>query len=623
LSPESPPRRRIGGRLALVFRHDGRVRPPSTWPQELVAAARRFDYGENGALLLAREGGDAAESRSTFLTLVGALRRPDGGWLDAGEVLAAGAGDPAALDLGGLTGSALVAALDLEVPRLAATSTWVGMHPLYWTHTRSGFAAATEPSLLLPLLDRVELDEEAVPAHFLLRYVAGERTYFRGVRKLLPGMRLELSAERGESRVARPLADVLAGLPRFERIDERNIAWLDARLAGATAAWVAAADAIGAGVGNLLSGGLDSTLVQCWLTEAKPGSRARSYGFAVAAESFAFESDYAREASERLGTEHLAPRIDESSYGELFDRAIDFAAEPSFYNESWPAHFHLAETIAAQPGAPRFLFSGYGADILNGDSMADPVQKWLWLRNRPRWLERGRRALPRLRGDSRWESWVDAVETSEERPGLHHPLSHVLLTVEPELFLPAFGVEAVERCYGEVLDLEAALCASADPLERVHVAQLLATGYDPHISVTRMYGGSGLDLVHLYQDEAALASVFAFPPAIRFLRPRGPWAARFKPLQQELLRRRGHGEMLGRRKGGTTFGAELWRWLTDGALRDRFEAIERPPWLAPAALESLRHAPTYFLWNLLTFDAWTKRVLRPASIAAASAAREA
>lgn len=615
--------RRLGGRLAAAFRRDGRVQAPASWPAELKHGVRRIDYGERGALLVARAGGDEAESATTLLLTVGALRRPDGTWRSAAELLALGAAGEHEIDLSPFTGSALVLAVDRRAPRLHAAMTWVAMHPLYWAQTAAGFAAATEPGLLLPLLDRVELDEQAVPAHFLLRYVAGERTYYRGVRKLLPGMQLSLASDRCESRVCRPLGEVVAGLPRFERIEEDSLAWLDDRMAGVAAAWTGAAEQRGSAVGNLLSGGLDSTLVQCWLGEAVGPARQRSFGFAVAAESFRFESDYALEASRRLGTEHRAPQVDEASYGELLDRAIDLAAEPSFYNESWPAHLHLAEVVAGEPSAPRVLLTGYGADILHGDSMADPVQRWLWLRSRQRWLERGRRALPRLRGDARWETWVDAIETSEERPDLHHPLSHVLLTVEPELFLPAFGAAAIERCYGEIVELEAALCGGGDPLERVHVAQLVATGYDPHVSVTRLYGARGVDLVHLYQDEWALASVFAFDSSIRFARSRGRWSGRFKPLQQELLRRRGLGELVGRRKGGTTFGEELWRWLTTGELRERFEGIERPAWLSAEAMESLRRAPTFFLWNLVTFDAWTKRVLRPASIAAASAAREA
>ncbi|HEX9798621.1 MAG TPA: hypothetical protein VGC00_00480, partial [Thermoanaerobaculia bacterium] len=59
--------------------------------------------------------------------------------------------------------------------------------------------------------------------------------------------------------------------------------------------------------------------------------------------------------------------------------------------------------------------------------------------------------------------------------------------------------------------------------------------------------------------------------------------------------------------------------LSAGFLRERLEAIERPAWLSTAAMAEVRSRPTDFLWNLLTFDTWNRRVLRPASVAAATA----
>jgi len=611
--------RRLGGRLAIAFRRDGRVQPPAAWPAALAAGSRRLAYGERGALLVAREGVAEAESATTVAWLAGALRAPAGGGRGAGELLAAGAATGRRIDLGSSTGSALVLAADRREPRLAAAGTYVAMQPLYWARTAGGFAAATEPGLLLPLLDRVELDERAVPAHFLFRYVAGERTYFRGVRKLLPGYELTFDGRDVTVRLARSLRDVVAGLPRFTAIDERGVAWLDARMRGIVAAWAAAAARLGCGVGNLLSGGLDSSLVQAWLHEAGGAEVRRSYSFAIAAASFDFEVDYALLASRLIGSRHEMPRFAPELYGEHLDRALELTAEPSFYNESWPLHLFLAERLAADPAGPRVLFTGYGADVTLGDSVVDPIQRWIWLQAHPRWRESLAAALPRIRGSKRWETWIDALETSEAASTLRHPLSHVLLTAEPELMLPAFGGETLAGYFDELERLEAELLGSDDLMERMHVIDFLTAGYDPHLSVTRLYAARGIDLVHPYLEEEGLASGFAFSPEVRYLRPSGPWATRFKPLQQELLRRRGLGALVGRRKGGTTFGAELWQWLSAGFLRERLEAIERPAWLSTAAMAEVRSRPTDFLWNLLTFDTWNRRVLRPASVAAATA----
>ena len=202
-----------------------------------------------------------------------------------------------------------------------------------------------------------------------------------------------------------------------------------------------------------------------------------------------------------------------------------------------------------------------------------------------------------------------------------HPVSHVLLTVERDFLLPGFGAETLVRYFDEMEELERKLLGSDDLMEHLHVIGFLTAGLDPHLAVTRLYQENGLDLVHLYLEEEALASGFAFAPGVRYLRTDGPWTERFKPLQQEQLRRRGLGELVGRTKGGTAFNSDFWRWMTAGVLRERFEAIERPGWLSPQAMEEIRRRPTDFVFNLLMFDLWTKQVLKPASIAAAAADR--
>jgi len=269
------------------------------------------------------------------------------------------------------------------------------------------------------------------------------------------------------------------------------------------------------------------------------------------------------------------------------------------------------------------LFTGYGADVLLGDSVVDPVQRWLWLRAQPERFARLRRALPRLRRHKRWSGWVDAVETNEDARTLVHPLSHVLLTVERDFLLPGFGGATLARYFDELEEMERGLLGSDDLMERLHVIDFLTAGFDPHLAVTRLYQESGLDLVHLYLDEEALAGGFAFAPAVRYLRPDGPWSQRFKPLQQEQLFRRGLGELVGRTKGGTAFNSDFWLWLSEGVLRERFEAMERPDWLSPQAMAEVRRRPTDFAFNLFTFDLWKKQVLGPASIAAAARNRSA
>ncbi len=73
-----------------------------------------------------------------------------------------------------------------------------GIKPLYYTSTEEGFFFSSE---IKPLLDgsmiKPELDQESLPVYFSYRYVPGEKTMFRNIRRLPPGSFLDYSLESG------------------------------------------------------------------------------------------------------------------------------------------------------------------------------------------------------------------------------------------------------------------------------------------------------------------------------------------------------------------------------------------------------------------------------------------
>ena len=79
-----------------------------------------------------------------------------------------------------------------------------GIKPLYYTSTEEGFFFSSE---IKPLLDgcsmKPELDRESLPVYFSYRYVPGERTMFRNIRRLPPGSFLEYSLESGSFLIRR------------------------------------------------------------------------------------------------------------------------------------------------------------------------------------------------------------------------------------------------------------------------------------------------------------------------------------------------------------------------------------------------------------------------------------
>jgi len=609
---------RILGSFALWWSRSGRARPPAGLTGEIVAAARRFDLPGGGCLVAAFAGQDVALDPSTLVAKIGVLRRPGGGRLSAREILEQRTATPETIEASRLTGNGLVLAVDLAAPRLAAFATILAMPQLYHAATADGFVVASEVRLVLPFLDRVELDETALPSHFLFRFVPGERTYLRGVIRLASGVLLRLDGDSVERRRLRTLRDVVAGLPRFERIDDAGLEWLDRRMATTTERWVEEVEARGLKPGNLLSGGLDSTLVQAWLNELGPRVDRRTWSFSVDTPSFEFEEHYAREASALLATEHHFARVSRQRYLELFDRAIDTVAAPTLYTEAWPCWLEVGGQIAAMPGMATAMLAGNGADALHGVSDLRAITYWRQLAVRPRLRQRLLAVLPELRARPSAEPWVDALEMNGDPASLRDPTSFVSIAGELDIAIPAFGERALFDAFEERRQMELEFYGSEHFFERVMVLDLVSTGIDPTLSMMQLVGSQGVDALQVYMDEEAMAAPFAFSPDIRFLRGRVPWAYRPKPLQQALLQRRGLGAVVGRKKGGTNFTEDLWKWYTEGVLRERVEAIERPAWLSTEALAELKRRPTYILWNLVVFDAFRRRIVEPASRAVAA-----
>lgn len=79
-----------------------------------------------------------------------------------------------------------------------------GIKPLYYTFTEEGFFFSSEIKPLLEgSLKKSELDRESLPVYFSYRYVPGERTMFRDIRRLPPGSFLIYNLESGSFSIRR------------------------------------------------------------------------------------------------------------------------------------------------------------------------------------------------------------------------------------------------------------------------------------------------------------------------------------------------------------------------------------------------------------------------------------
>jgi asparagine synthase (glutamine-hydrolysing) len=154
-----------------------------------------------------------------------------------------------------LNGDFAFAVLDLRARRLQLVRDRVGVKPLYTAKIGRDLLFGSEIKALVAGGVRPVLDRDQLQNYFIFKYVPGEDTLFKGVRRLAPGSWLDYDLDTGETRA--------------ERWWHPDIASRSAASYGEAAEQVAAlvTDATrmrlvaDVPVGNFLSGGLDSSII--------------------------------------------------------------------------------------------------------------------------------------------------------------------------------------------------------------------------------------------------------------------------------------------------------------------------------------------------------------------------
>src|SRR5437867_13241652 len=195
-----------------------------------------------------------------------------------------------------LRGMFAFAVWDRTRRRLLLARDRLGIKPLYYACTDRELLFASEIKAILaagPL--RAELNDVVVPEFLATRFVSGEETFFRGVRKLLPGRTLTWSPQRGFRQrrywhLPAPAPSPLAFRDQSDR--------LRARLEEAVRVHLMSDVPLGV----FLSGGLDSTGVAALAARLTGGPlRTFAVGFA---EKGSNELAYARLAARAVRAEH-------------------------------------------------------------------------------------------------------------------------------------------------------------------------------------------------------------------------------------------------------------------------------------------------------------------------------
>ena len=249
-----------------------------------------------------------------------------------------------------LNGMFAFAIYDAPKRRLLLARDRLGIKPLYYAHIPAGLIFGSEIKALLahPTISRT-LDPVALDQYLTYKYIPGERTMYRAIRKLPPGHRLWISGNTHHIEPYWTLSfDKQPPRPEAEIAEE-----LRERLKQSVKMQMLSDVPLGA----LLSGGIDSSFIVGLMSQlSNRPVKTFSIGFA---ERTYNELSAARQVATHFGTEHHE-QIVRPNVSDLFDQVFNHLDEP--FGDSSIIPTYLVSQLARQHVT--VALSGTGADEL-------------------------------------------------------------------------------------------------------------------------------------------------------------------------------------------------------------------------------------------------------------------
>lgn len=227
----------------------------------------------------------------------------------------------------------------------------MGIKPFYYYQERGLFLFASEiKSLLLHPAIEAELDHDALQDYLDLQYCLGDKTLFRGIRRLLPGHRL--TWEAGQVRIEQYWDLDFTPRAAGEKEVVERLKWL---LADAVRLRLRS----DVPVGTHLSGGLDSSTIAVLAADLLDSNLSVFTGGFRNGSRYD-ESSHARLVAEKIG----------ASYFEVFPKAQDLA--DTFED----LIYYLDEPIAGAAVFPQYFLSQLASEhvkVVLGGQGADEI----------------------------------------------------------------------------------------------------------------------------------------------------------------------------------------------------------------------------------------------------------
>jgi len=593
------PKLNIGDFTVFGFINDSDSFLKHRLPSHLGINPRTINFGDAGQMFFYTTYGDIAETDEAIAIKLGFIRSLTHCPLSAQQLLAEKVVDPKSIDSGRIRGNALVACLGKNECSISAYKTLLGVPQLYYAHIDSGIICSDRLLCIVRLLDKPELDEDLIPMHFLFRSTPGDLTYYRHIRRLLPGGFLYWKDGQLSLRLIQDFQ--FTNYPEITYRGEENITdSLYANLHSVVGDYVTQVEQKGESLATMLSGGVDSSLLQYLINMETTHLPSDSYSYAVRAPSFLNEIEYAQQASQLFHTNHTFVDIQPEDYPSLLLRTIKTLAQPPIL-ETEPSMLSLAEYASQSRLPSRYYVSGQGADAAFGLNLARKLK--------------GLNLASKLPGSVRILKVAGSMLTPFNRLSQMVLKGRDILTCvdDPDTFLsPANSIavyadlNTLRRCFGDSAlinalryrrDFAARYLDTEHYLERIHTIDLLTDSYEVAVQRQQLFLAHERQKIHPFLDEDVLRTSLAIPADSRYIKGLRP-----KYLLRDLLQRKTGAAVAHKPKGFSIWEDDLLSWMENGPLRPFVDEIELPGFLSRSDYKQMLKTPSYFLWELLLFD---------------------
>lgn len=576
---------------------------------QLGITPHTFQIGSLGQFFLYTSFGDVAESDEAVVFKLGFLRSTTKSALTAPQLLAQKLVEPRTINADAFSGNGLVVGFSKTEPVFSAFQTLMSVPQLYYSVSSDGILCSDVLRNIVNSLPSRELNEAVLPQHYLFRSVYGSSTYFRGVNRLIPGHYLKWTDGDTEIRLLRNL-DAVSDETQYIRNDSRALNLLCESLEEIVGDYVTQVEASGQRLATLLSGGIDSSLIQYFINTKSSQQPIRSISFNIQVPAFEFESGYARQLSQLLHTDHTFVDYTSEQYPELLTRVIDILAQPPNF-ETEPSFLSVAEFVQASKWAEKYFITGQGGDTLFGGESTTKLKGLHVIRRIPYIIPLlkglGKTLAPITRHSTTLLKGAEIIANAGNPDAYISPENNVCVYVLDEnrdIIQRCFGDRALREALAYRRNLVAQYSNSQHYIDKVYFIDLVTDLWELGVQRQTLFLAHNLEQASPFFDEDIIKLALTFHPDMRYIK-----GFKYKHLLKRLLAKKTNAPVAHLRKGPSTVNDDLVEWMRSGPLRPMVEDISRPDFMCKADFERLIRKPDYFVWPLLTFDLFRKRII--------------